>query len=248
MPALRPRRHPNIVLFSFLTNPRTICRIVGPTARCSARSHEAPERQAGRGKRGRRSGQPHPGPEAGNCDRPVERREAQRLDGRVSQALRSSPARASGRVSHTRPNGGIAKPRSGKVRRCSEEMPGTIRGAVAQRPWRLPALHSPFGETEKGTGGAHAEQNNRAAERWLKPLRASPESITTRREIETETERYGKCRGYGLRLSLALGRNDARAGFALDFQSARSLIAIGVSVPATNRARNWGEIAAYAPT
>src|SRR5438105_15687357 len=32
--------------------------------------------------------------------------------------------------------------------------------------------------------------------------RASPESTTTGREIETETERYGKCRGYGFRPSL----------------------------------------------
>ncbi len=33
------------------------------------------------GQRGRRSGQPHPGPEAGNRNRPVERREAQRFGG-----------------------------------------------------------------------------------------------------------------------------------------------------------------------
>jgi hypothetical protein len=57
-----------------------------------------------------------PGLEAGNRTQPVERREAQRFGGKASQAFRSSPARASGRVSHTRPNGGLAKPRSGKVR------------------------------------------------------------------------------------------------------------------------------------
>src|SRR4051812_18475241 len=35
-------------------------------------------------------------------------------------------------------------------------------------PWRLPALHSPSGRRKKGKGDAHAETNNRAAERWLR--------------------------------------------------------------------------------
>src|SRR5207253_459498 len=50
---------------------------------------------------------------------------------------------------------GLAKPIQARLRRCSEEMPGTMRGLA--NPWRLPTLHSPFGETEKGTGGALAE-------------------------------------------------------------------------------------------
>src|SRR6185437_8638001 len=45
----------------------------------------------------------------------------------------------------------------------------SMRGA-SQAPWRLPALHSPLGETEKGTGLPGAEQRIRAAERWLRSL------------------------------------------------------------------------------
>ena len=51
---------------------------------------------SGPGKRGRRSGQPHPGFSRSNLRRLVERREAQRFGGEVSQTSRSPPARASG--------------------------------------------------------------------------------------------------------------------------------------------------------
>jgi len=42
---------------------------------------------------------------------------------------------------------------------------GPSKGA-SQAPWRLPALHSPFGEG-KGTTARPAPQTNRAAKRWL---------------------------------------------------------------------------------
>src|SRR5436305_12085483 len=34
---------------------------------------------------------------------------------------------------------GLAKPIQARLRRCSEEMPGTMRGLA--NPWRLPTLH-----------------------------------------------------------------------------------------------------------
>src|SRR3954471_3747711 len=102
-----------------------------------------------------------PGPDAGTRSRPVERREAQRFGGEASHASRSSPARASGRVSQTRPSRprkplqAMLRPQSGTKARAATEGPG--------KPLAPPGAPFPFGETEKGTGGAHAETNNRAA-------------------------------------------------------------------------------------
>src|SRR3954449_6259301 len=96
---------------------------------------------------------------------PVERREAQRFGGEASHAFRSSPARASGRVSQTRPSG-PRKPVQARLRRQSgNKAPAATEGL--RKPLAPPGAPFPFGEKEKGTGGAHAEQNNRAAELWL---------------------------------------------------------------------------------
>src|ERR1043165_3151878 len=134
---------------------------IGHPAFSTRRSHEAP-RWGGRPGSGA-------GDEASRTGgrkrsviriRSVERREAQRLGGKASQTFRSPP-RA--------PRDGPRKP---VLARCA----ATARAGLASlrlptrglaNPWRLPALHSPFGETEKGTGGARAETNNRAAQRWL---------------------------------------------------------------------------------
>src|ERR1043165_5768636 len=105
------------------------------------------------------------GPKRSNPLRPVERREAQRLGGRASQTLRSSPARSLGTGLANPSERGLAKPVLARRVGASEEMPGTMRGLA--NPWRLPALHSLRGRRKKGTGGARAEQNNRAAQRWL---------------------------------------------------------------------------------
>ena len=77
----------------------------------------------------------------------VERREAQRFGGEASHASRSSPARASGRVSQTRPNGS-RKPIQARLRRQS----GTKAPAANEaprKPLAPPGAPFPFGETEK---------------------------------------------------------------------------------------------------
>ena len=83
-----------------------------------------------------------------NPPRPVERREAQRFGGKASHAFRSPPARASGWVSQARPNGDSQNPfRQGAT--VFGGNAGHHRGAVAQRPWRLPALHFPRGKGKR---------------------------------------------------------------------------------------------------
>src|SRR5947209_14484290 len=105
---------------------------------------------------GRRSGLSLPGPERRNPLGPVERREAQRFGGEASHAFRSSPARASGQ--------GLASPSEWGTRKTPFRQGATVfggnaghhKGAVAQRPGAS-RRSIPFWETEKGTGGAHAE-------------------------------------------------------------------------------------------
>src|SRR4051795_11602384 len=85
----------------------------------------------------------------------VERREAQRLGGEASHASRSSPARASGRVSQTHPNG-PRKPVQARLRRQSgNKAPAATEGP--RKPLTPPGAPVPCGEKEKGTGDAHAE-------------------------------------------------------------------------------------------
>src|ERR1043165_3426313 len=173
---------------------------IGHPAFSTRRSHEAP-RWGGRPGSGA-------GDEASRTGgrkrsviriRSVERREAQRLGGKASQTFRSPP-RA--------PRDGPRKP---VLARCA----ATARAGLASlrlpmrglaNPWRLPALHSPFGETEKGTGGARAETNKQGsaalATRGVIPGRdevASPESIIPSSEIETLAARHREDRGYGFR-------------------------------------------------
>ena len=91
----------------------------------------------------------------------VERREAPpRLSARFAPG-RDSRGRVAGRNSQSRPflargygpGAGLA------ILRLAP------RGA--RKPSGVSRRSIPFGEKEKGTGGAHAEQNNRAAQRWL---------------------------------------------------------------------------------
>src|SRR3954463_3948195 len=118
--------------------------------RCSARCHEA-NRTAG----GPEIRLNFPGPERRNPLRLVERREAQRLGGKASHAFRSPHARASGRASQTHPNG-PRKPVQASLRRQSgNKAPAATEGP--RKPLAPPGAPFPFGETEKGTGGAHAE-------------------------------------------------------------------------------------------
>ena len=137
-PEVRPFVHS-----SFLTS-RDNDPIVGlPEPRSVAR-HDAADRG-----RGRASDNAARDPSAGSrklaCG--VERREAQRLGGRVSQALRSSPARASGRASQARPNGDSQNPfRQG----------ATVFGGNAghhkgpRKPLAPPGAPFPHGKRKKG--------------------------------------------------------------------------------------------------
>src|SRR3954466_9074804 len=77
----------------------------------------------------------------------VERREAQRFGGKASHAFRSPHARASGRVSQTRPNGS-RKPIQARLRRQSgTKAPAANEGP--RKPLAPPGAPFPFGETEK---------------------------------------------------------------------------------------------------
>src|ERR1041385_8508220 len=121
--------------------------------------------EASRGGSSREAGpeirQAAPGAEAERSARPVERREAPpRLSARFAPG-RDSRGRVAGRNSQSRPvlargygpGAGLAILRSAP--RGSRKPSGVSRRSI------------PVWEKEKGTGGARAEQNNRAAQRWL---------------------------------------------------------------------------------
>jgi hypothetical protein len=125
-------------------------------------------------------------------------------DGRWSAGRRSGSVAGLRKPSDHRPRAprdGFRKPvlarRVGApIARGAREASQASQGRRSAAPRRLPALHFPLRrDEEKGTGAAHAEPNNRAAERWLMLIAsfrgarsASPESITTNKDVETQTE------------------------------------------------------------
>src|SRR6185312_14922254 len=72
-------------------------------------------------------------------------------------AIRVAPAWSAGR--RRTPRHGVRAPYPGA--RTAPHLGGPEEG-LAQPSWRLPALHSPFGEKEKGTGLPGADQRTRA--------------------------------------------------------------------------------------
>jgi len=137
----------------------------------------------------------------------VERREAQRFGGEASQALRSPPARASGRDSHPHP----CKARWG-VRRNA---PAPHKGAVAQRPGAsrrsIPSLEGD-GKRERATCALAETGSGALATTVVIPgpsAARSPESITTERDNGTQTEQRRRACVYGFRArALGAPRND----------------------------------------
>ena len=71
-----------------------------------------------------------------------------------------------------------------------------LRRTPHQRPRRFPVLHSPFGETEKGTTARAAPQTIRAAERWLSVLAAPirPQRISLKRLARKSPEKIDDAR------------------------------------------------------
>src|ERR1041385_1525915 len=85
---------------------------------------------------------------------------------------------------------GLGNPAQARfARQSGVNPPAATKGP--RKPLAPPGAPFPLArETEKGTGGAHAEPDNRAAERWLgsrhsgAARRASPESISAERMIK----------------------------------------------------------------
>jgi hypothetical protein len=153
----------------------------------------------GRGRRtglslsGRIPGKPGPlmsQPIAGSPASAVERREAQRLGGKASQAFRSSHARASGRVSHTRPNGDSQNPfRQGapvfggnaghhKGPRKPLAPPGAPFPHRGQRK-KGPAVPTPFKQPGGGALAAWIQIEEKTSDGvWSKPHRTKSKPLS----------------------------------------------------------------------
>lgn len=107
---------------------------------------------------------------------PMERREAQHPGGRPRK-----PAAVAVRAPGGGPRNPVLEPR-----RADCPIARAVQRGLAS-PWRLPALHSPYGETEKGTG-APAPSKNRADDARLsvvlrRPARNAPSLETSESEI-----------------------------------------------------------------
>jgi hypothetical protein len=151
------------------------------------------------------------------------------------------------------------------LRRCSGGNAGHHKGP--RKPLAPPGAPFSLRGDGKGTGGAHAVPKNRAAERWLCHSGASPKARSRASATHSGREpgiNYHEQRGRNAdsdtdiiavldsELLASLGprndQSDRLRPFAQPFQFTRALLALRVSVRATNRALNLGENALAAPT